>query len=222
MPPKSLIKSIQANARLLGNALDIIDEIMARIPKGENAPPGEVLLKLEEATATAEVKSDQMDKNYDLQSVSEEFTEEMEVAHKKAYDDAKPRYCKTMQTTNTILDARPFGATPTITVLAAQPPARIVEDLKPLEKLASTMSLEAFRALAEQHGNFMRQNRKAFEEQGLETARAHLTKAIDSQLSTRLKTIVDEATGQPKVTEATTVEEILKLLEGLYVEAKPL
>ena len=66
----------------------------------------------------------------------------------------------------------------------------------------------------------MRQIKKAFEEQGLESARAYLTKAIDSKLSTRLKTMVDEDTGQPKVTEA--IEEILKLLEDLYVEAKPL
>ena len=34
--------------------------------------------------------------------------------------------------------------------------------------------------------------------------------------------MVDEATGQPKVSEATTFEEILKLLEGLYMVAKPL
>ena len=60
-------------------------------------------------------------------------------------------------------------------------PARIVKDLKPSVKLASTMSLEAFRTWAEQYGNFMRQNKKAFEEQGLETARAYLTKAIDSK-----------------------------------------
>ena len=33
--------------------------------------------------------------------------------------------------------------------------------------------------------------------------------------------MVYEATGQPKVTEATTLEEILKFLEGLYLEAKP-
>ena len=84
------------------------------------------------------------------------------------------------------------------------------------------MSLEAFIAWAEQYGNFMRQNKKAFEEQSLETARAYLTKAIDSKLSMWLKTMVDEATGQPKVTEVTTTEEILKLLEDLYVEAKPL
>ena len=67
----------------------------------------------------------------------------------------------------------------------------------------------------------MRQNRKAFEEQGLGTARAYLTKAIDSKLSTRLKTMRDEA-WDLKVMEDTTVEEILKLLEDLYVEAKPL
>ena len=61
----------------------------------------------------------------------------------------------------------------------------------------------------------------SFEEQGLETARAYLTKAIDSKLSTRLKTLRDEA-GNFKVAEDTTVEEIIKLLEDLYVEAKPL
>ena len=126
-----------------------------------------------------------------------------------------------MQTTNAVLDARPAGAASTVTIQAAKPPARIVEDLKPSEKLTSTMSLEAFRAWAEQYRNFMRQNRRAFEEQGLETARAYLTKAIDSKLATRLKTMRDKA-GNLKVTEATTVDEVIKLLENLYVEAKPL
>ena len=59
------------------------------------------------------------------------------------------------------------------------------------------MSLEAFRAWAEQYGNFMRQNRKAFEEQGLETARTYLTEAIDSKLSTRLKTSLRSLRPQP-------------------------
>lgn len=40
------------------------------------------------------------------------------------------------------------------------------------------MSLEAFIAWAEQYGNFMRQNKKAFEEQSLETTRAYLTKVV--------------------------------------------
>ena len=82
-----------------------------------------------------------------------------------------------MQIANAVLDARPVGAASTVTVQAAKPPARIVEDLKPSKKLTSTMSLEAFRAWAEQYRNFIRQNKRAFEEQGLETARAYLTKA---------------------------------------------
>ena len=56
-----------------------------------------------------------------------------------------------MQATNAVLDARPVGATPTVTVQATTKlPGRIVDDLKPSEKLASTMSLGAFRAWAEQ------------------------------------------------------------------------
>ena len=194
MPPKDLIKSMQAYARLLGNALDMIDEILTRVPKGEGgtAPP-RVVLQLEDATATAKTKFERMDTNYNIQAVSSELTDEMEKAHTKVYKEAKQRYTKTMQIANAILDARPVGATSNVTVQAAKTPARIVEDLKPSEKLASTMSLEAFRAWAEQYRNFMRQNKKAFEEQGLETARAYLTKAIDSKLSTRLKTLRDEA-----------------------------
>ena len=88
----------------------------------------------------------------------------MDSAHTKAYEEAKQRYCKTMQTANAVLDAKPAGATPTV---QAKAPAQIVEDLKPSVKLASTMLLEAFRAWTEQYGNFMRQNKKAFEEQGL-------------------------------------------------------
>ena len=72
MPPKSVIKSMQAYARSLGNALDMIDVILAP------APPEEVLLELERAKAIAVVKFERMDENYDLQSVSEDLTEDME------------------------------------------------------------------------------------------------------------------------------------------------
>ena len=146
-----------------------------------------------------------MDTNYNIQSVSSKLTDEMEAAHMKAYDEAKQRYRKTMQATNTVLDARTVKATPTVMIQTAKALAWIVKDLKPSKKLASTMSLEAFRAWADHSSNFMRQNKKAFEEQGLESARAYLITAIDSKLSTRLKTMVDEDTGQPKVTEAKTI-----------------
>lgn len=125
-----------------------------------------------------------MDTNYDLQSVSEELTVDMEATHTN--EEANQRYCKTMQATNAVLDARPIRTTPTVTVQAATKLlARIVEDLKPSEKLASTMLLEAFRAWAEQYNNFMRQNKRAFEDLGLETARAYLTKVIGHKLSQR-------------------------------------
>ena len=78
-----------------------------------------VILQLEDAAATAKAKFEKMDTNYDIQAVSEELTEEMEPAHTKAYENAKQRYTKTMQTTNAVLDARPAEATPTVTVQAA-------------------------------------------------------------------------------------------------------
>ena len=67
MPPKSLIKSMQAYGRSLGNALDMIDEILTRIPKEEGAaaPPREALQELEDAKATAKAKFERMDTNYD-------------------------------------------------------------------------------------------------------------------------------------------------------------
>ena len=89
---------MQAYARSLGYPLDKIDEILIQLPKAEGAPapPREVLQELEEAKATAKVKCERMDKNYDIQSVSSELTDEMEAAHMKAYDEAKQRYRKTM------------------------------------------------------------------------------------------------------------------------------
>ena len=71
---------------------------MIQIPKAEGAkePPREVLQELEEAKATAKVKCERMDTNYDIQSVSSELTDEMEAAHTKAYEEAKQRYRKTM------------------------------------------------------------------------------------------------------------------------------
>ena len=154
---------MQAYARLLGNALDMIDEVLTWVQKDEGVPvPLRVVLQLEDATAVAKTKLERMDNNYDIQAVSGKLTDEMENAHTKVYEEAKQRYTKTMQTANAVLNARPVGAASTVTVQAAKPPARIVEDLKPSEKLASTMWLEAFRAWAEQYRNFMRQKKKAF------------------------------------------------------------
>ena len=67
MPPKSLVKSMQAYARSLGNALERIDDILTRIPK-EGATPRTVLSELENAKAIAEAKFEKMDANYDIQS----------------------------------------------------------------------------------------------------------------------------------------------------------
>ena len=71
----------------------MIDEIMIRIPKAEGAtvPPREVLQEFEKAKATAKVKCERMDTNYDIQSVSSKLTDEMEAAYTKAYDEAKQR-----------------------------------------------------------------------------------------------------------------------------------
>merc|ERR1712026_102224 len=128
-----------------------------------------------------------------------------------------------MATVRPILDARTVAvaAAQAVTVQPARPPARIIEDLRPKEKLMSTMSLEAMRAWAEQYRNFMAQNENAFEEQGLKTARAYLTGSIDAKLTTRLKTMRGED-GNLKVSDETPVEEVLKVLEGIYIEAKPL
>lgn len=109
MLPKSLItQSMQAYARSLGYALDTIDEILIPISKAEQ--------ELEEAKATANIKYERMDTHYDIQSVSSKLTDEMEAAHMKAYDEAKQRYRKAMQVTNTVFDAKPVKATPIVTV----------------------------------------------------------------------------------------------------------
>ena len=57
MPPKSLIKSMQAYARSLNNALNMIDEILTRISAGGGAAaPPKLILELEDAKATAKAK----------------------------------------------------------------------------------------------------------------------------------------------------------------------
>ena len=112
MPPKSLLKSMQAYARLLDNALELIDDILTRVPEPtDGATPSRPLLdELEKAKATATAKFDKLDANYDLQSVSDELTEDMETAHTKTYNDAKARYKKAMNAVNTVLDARPVAS----------------------------------------------------------------------------------------------------------------
>ena len=201
MAPTNLVRSIQAYARSLRTALKAIDDILARMPSGEGATPSSSLIKeLETAKAEAKVKFEKLDANYLDQQA--ELPDDQEQAHTKAYEDAVKDYDKTMQKANATLDAQPSGSA-SVTVQAVRPPARIIEDLKPTEKLTSTMSLEAFRAWAEQYRQFMKQNTKAFEEQGLETARAYLTKAIGPKLAMRLKTMRDDA-GTLKLKDDTT------------------
>ena len=88
MPPKSPIKLTQIHARLLDNALEWIDDVLARVP-AEGATPKNVLDDLEEAKALAKAKFGKMDANYEIQSVSDELTEDMKTACTKVYDEAK-------------------------------------------------------------------------------------------------------------------------------------
>ena len=113
--------------------------------------------------ATAKFK--RMDENYEIQTFSGELTDDIEKAHTKAYEEAQVRYDRAMTAVDAVLDAKPVAvaAAPTVHVQPARPPARIVEDLRPKEKLTSTMSLEAMRAWAEQYRNFMVQNDTAFD-----------------------------------------------------------
>ena len=59
--PTNLVRSIQAYARVLRTALKSIDDILARMPSGEDATPSTSLLKeLETAKAEAKAKFENM------------------------------------------------------------------------------------------------------------------------------------------------------------------
>ena len=91
MPPKSPIKLTQIYARLLDDALEDIDHVLAWVP-AEEATPRCVLDDLEKVKARAKAKFERMDANYETQSVSDELTEDMKTACTKVYDEAKARY----------------------------------------------------------------------------------------------------------------------------------
>ena len=62
MPPKSLVKSMQAYARSLDNALERIDDALAQMPEGGGATaPPRVIQQLEDAVASATAKFERMD-----------------------------------------------------------------------------------------------------------------------------------------------------------------
>ena len=104
--PTNLVRSIQAYARVLRTALKSIDDILARMPSGEDATPSTSLLKeLETAKAEAKTKFENMSNNYLDQQA--ELPEEQEQAHTKAYEDAVKDYDKTLQKANATLDAQP-------------------------------------------------------------------------------------------------------------------
>ena len=101
---------MQTYARPLDGALEAVDEVLARIPEGGGATaPPRVLQQLEDAAATATAKFKRMDENYDIQTFSDELTEDIEKAHTKAYEEAKVRYKRAMKAVDTVFDARPVA-----------------------------------------------------------------------------------------------------------------
>ena len=61
---------------------------------------------------------------------------------------------------------------------------------------------------------------QAFEGQGLKIAKAHLNKSLDAKLVTRLKTLQLEDCN-PEIKEQTMIKDTLKVLERLFIDAKP-
>ena len=132
--PKDLIRSMRAYARLMDDSIELLDGILARVPEPADAASQSLLDELEKAKTTVSVKFDKLDTNYGIQTVSDELPEDKEEAHTKIYNDAKARYRKAMIAVNIILDARPVAGSQAVTV--ARPPARIIEEVKPTEKLS--------------------------------------------------------------------------------------
>merc|ERR1712020_733560 len=104
---------MQTYARFLDDAIEAIDNILAQVP-AEGAAPKTVLDDLAKAKATAEAKFDKMETNYEVQSFSDELTDDIEKAHTKVYEEAKARYDKAMTAVDTVLDAKPVAAAPTV------------------------------------------------------------------------------------------------------------
>ena len=61
---------------------------------------------------------------------------------------------------------------------------------------------------------------QAFEVQGLKIAKAHLNKSLDVKLVIRLKTLQFEDC-KPEIKEQTMIKDTLKVLERLFIDAKP-
>ena len=61
--PKDVVKSMQTYARLLDGALEMIDNVLTRVP-AEGAAPKTVLDDLEKAKAKAEARFDSMDADW--------------------------------------------------------------------------------------------------------------------------------------------------------------
>ena len=101
MAPKDLVKSMKTYARLLDNAIEHVDHVLARVP-AEGTPSRALLLELEKAKAQLETKFERMDLNYDLQAV--EVEDEVEDAHTKVYIDAKVKYNKALKALEDLLD----------------------------------------------------------------------------------------------------------------------
>ena len=88
--PPSLIKSIRALAKFMDDILELRDcHLDRRLSDGE---------QLKDA---AKAKLDKI--NDEIQSASDELTEDMKTACTKVYDEAKARYKKAMVAANTVL-----------------------------------------------------------------------------------------------------------------------
>ena len=60
---------------------------------------------------------------------------------------------------------------------------------------------------------------KAFKDQGLKIAKAHLNKSLDAKLVTKLKTL-QLGDCNPEIKEQTMIKDTLKVLERLFIDAK--
>ena len=114
---------------------------------------------------------------------------------------------------------------PAVQGLNQGPPAkrsmRIEEVLKPKDPLCESMTLEEVEHWLKGYEAFMDHNKEVLTQEGIKVSRAILDKCLDPKLSTRLRNIQNE-NGENMVKDDTPIQDCLKVLKNMFLEAIPL
>ena len=200
-----------------------VDELLGTIPQ-RSRPSSRVVARIEELEKTFKAQWQRLEDKYDsiLEAAELDTKDEDEV--KTIFQKAKDIFTKSKNDVEKVLDAHDqvqVSPTQGPNQGLARKSMKIEEVLKPKEPLNESMTLEEVEHWLKGYEAFMDHNREVLTQEGIKVSRAILDKCLDAKLSTRLRNAQDE-NGENKVKDDTSIQDCLKVLKDMFLEATPL